>query len=420
MFRWRLAPDDMELTRRRVVAGGAAAVGGVLVGNALYDDHWLCPEPAAAAWAVDDAVTAGSYAYGYWGPPVLDDDAVYVTEGHGIVAGGSGVVARVDRGTGGVRWTVEREPAGVGTPNPTGGVVYVPTGRNELLALAAADGSVRWRVDAGVRPDDPGDSFALARPIVTDAGVVVQTFQGPTADAFDGDHAVAGVDAESGDVQWTRSLPARGRQVEVGDDDVLVAAEDGSLRRLDAATGTVRWHETLEATPKPVGSTAEASVLPLLDADGTLIGLDAADGTTAWTASLVPDESEYEQRVDPVPTVSVDDDVVVAGTPEGAVLAYALTSGDRRFRYEAGAPIAAVDVDAPSERAVAMDARGFVDVLDLDEGTRTARLATAPRNEGETCGYRVTGESRWLQYVTLEADEVYVAAHGVRRYSLAA
>lgn len=35
----------MELTRRRVVAGGAAAVGGVLVGTALSDDHWLCPEP---------------------------------------------------------------------------------------------------------------------------------------------------------------------------------------------------------------------------------------------------------------------------------------------------------------------------------------------------------------------------------------
>jgi outer membrane protein assembly factor BamB len=414
LFRWRLAPDDMELTRRRVVAGGAAAVGGVLVGNALYDDHWLCPEPAAAAWAVDDTVTAGSYAYGYWGPPVLDDDAVYVTEGHGIVAGGSGVVARVDRGTGGVRWTVEREPAGVGTPNPTGDVVYVPTGRNELLALAAAYGSVRWRVDAGVRPDDPGDSFALARPIVTDAGVVVQTFQGPTADAFDGDHAVAGVDAESGDLQWTRSLPARGRQVGVRD-DVVVAAEDGSVRRLDTATGDVRWRETLDAVPRPIGSSPRTSVLPLLDADGTLIGLDAANGTTAWTASLLPADSEYEEPVDPVPHAAVEGDVVVAGTPEGAVLAHALESGTRRFRYDADAPVVAVD--ASDGVVVAMDARGFVHVLDAVDGFRDARLATAPRDEGETCGYRITDRNRFLRYLTVD-DGVYVVARGMRRYPL--
>lgn len=411
----------MERTRRRVVAGGAAAVGGVLVGNALYDHHWLCPAPAEYAWDLEDvAAAAGSYGYGFWGPPVLDGDAVYVTEGHGIVAGGAGFVARADRDTGAVQWTVEREPAGVGTPTPADGVVYVPTGRNELLALAAEDGTVRWRVDAGVDASDAGDSFALAQPVVGDAGVVVQTFQGPTADAFDGDHAVGGVDAATGEVRWTRSLPARGRQVGVSDDDVLVAAEDGSVRRLDAATGDVRWREALDATPKPVGATAGTSMLPLLDADGTLIGLDAADGTTAWTASFVPDDAEYEQRLDPVPTVSVDGDVVVAGAPDGDVVAYGLESGDERFRYDAGAPIAAVGVDAASGVAVALDARGFVDVLDLGDGRRTARLATAPRDEGETCGYRVTEETRWLRYLTVAADAVFVAAHGMRRYDRSA
>lgn len=408
----------MEFTRRQLAAAGATAVGGALVGTALWDDHLLCPDPDAPVWDLDDAEALQSMHFGYWGPPVLADDAAYVTQGHGIVAGGSGVVARVDRETGAVRWTREREPAGVGTPNAVDDVVYVPTGQNELLALDAADGAVRWRVDAGVNERDTGESFALDQPIATDVGVVVQAFQGPTAEAFEGEHAVAGVDAGTGDVRWTRSLPARGRQVGVSDDDVVVTAEDGSVRRVDAATGDVRWRETLDATPKPVGSTAGTSLLPLLDADGTLIGLDAADGTTAWTASLVPDGSEYEQRIDPVPNVSVDGDVVVAGTPTGEIVAYDLPSGNRRFQYDAGAPAVAVDVETTDEHAVAMDARGFVHVLDVVDGFRSARIATASRDSGETCGYRVRETHRRVRYVTVDADATFVAAHGTARFAL--
>ena len=408
----------MEVTRRRIVAAGAAALGGALVGTALWDDHLLCPEPTEPTWSLDDAEALQSMHFGYWGPPVLAADAAYVTQGHGIVAGGSGVLARVDRESGAVRWTVDREPAGVGTPNAVDDVVYVPTGRNELLALDAADGAVRWRVDAGVDGTDAGDSFAMAQPVATDAGVVVQSFQGPTAEAFDGEHAVAGVDAATGEIAWTRSLGARGRPVGVGSAAVVVAAEGGSVRRLDATTGDVRWRIDVEGTPRPVEWIEAAGTLPLVTEDGTLVGVDVAEGTTTWTASLARTDRGFEETPTPIPSATVGGDVVVAATNAGTVVAHALQSGERRFRYAAGAPVTAVDVDPDEGVAVAMDARGFVHVLDVTDGSRTGRVPTAPRDSGETCGYRVREEHRRMRYVTVDADAAFVAAHGMARFAL--
>ena len=414
----RLAPNEMEFTRRQLAAAGATAVGGALVGSALWDAHLLCPDPATPAWDLDDAEALQSMHFGYWGPPVLAGDAAYVTQGHGIVAGGSGVLARVDRESGSVRWTVDREPAGFGTPNAVDDVVYAPTGQNELLALDAADGAVRWRVDAGVSETDTGESFALDQPVATDVGVVVQTFQGPTANAFDGEHAVAGVETATGEVAWTRSLPARARAVGAGGGDVLVAAEDGSVQRLDAATGDVRWRETVAGTPRPIRSRDASATLALVVDDDTVIGVDATEGSVAWRASVPPADQGLGETPTPVPNAVVGGGLVLAGRGDGSVVAHALQSGERRFRYDAGAPTFAVDVNPDEGVAVAMDARGFAHVLDVTDGSRTGRVATAPRDSGETCGYRVREAYRRMRYVTVDADGAFVAAHGVARFGL--
>ncbi|MFC6954505.1 PQQ-binding-like beta-propeller repeat protein [Halorubellus litoreus] len=411
----------MELSRRRLVAAaGATAVGGVVVGNALWDSDVLCPEPTAPTWDTTGTDAAGSgFPHGYWGPPVVDDDAVYVTRGYGIVAGGSGSVARVDRETAAVEWVVEREPAGVGMPAVADDVVYQPTGRNELLALAASDGDVRWRVDADGYDYDSGESFALDQPVPTDVGVVVQAFEGATASGFDGEHAVAGVDATDGTVRWTHSLPARARVVGVGDGDVVAVSEDGSVGRLDGRTGDAEWRLSLAAGVTDAARTVDDGVVTVLLDGHVLGGIDAEAGELAWRERIAPERVEGLDEDDPsVRSVAVADDLALAATAGGDVVAVDRGSGEERFRYDAGAPVLAADANATGGVAGALDARGFAHVLDLADGARTARLATAEENYGDTCGHRVREDflPRW--FLTLRDGSAYVASHGVRRYDL--
>jgi outer membrane protein assembly factor BamB len=426
----------MEFTRRQVAAAGATALGGAFAGDAFWQDELECPEPNDYAWEVD-AGDLGTTHMGNWGPPILGEDAVYVTEGHGIIAGGEGTVACVDRDSGAVRWTVNRDPAGFGTPNPVGDVVYVPTGQNELLAVGRSDGTVRWRVGAGGSyGGDSGDSYALAKPVATDSEVVVQAFQGSTAEAFEGEHAVAGVDATTGDVAWTHSFGARGRPVDVGNGDVVVVCEDGALRRLDAASGAVRWRASVDprpmpeesmatvvpvdATPGRIDSSVEDAPLLLLDEAGTLFGVDAADGTVAWSASLVPPGTESERSVPPVPNAAVGGDVVVAATNGGAIVGHDLHTGERRFQYRTTAPVIDVDVHPGEAVVVGFDERGIVHVLDVDDGLRADGIATAPTNYGDSCGWPVKWGYPETRYVAVAENAAYVSAHWVRRFALPA
>ncbi|WP_323675969.1 PQQ-binding-like beta-propeller repeat protein [Halorubellus sp. PRR65] len=414
----------MELSRRQLVAAaGGTAVGGVLVGNALWDDDLPCPEPDAYAWDAGDADELDGFPYDYWGPPVVDDDAVYVTRGHGITAGGSGTVARLDRETGGVSWVVDREPAGVGTPAVADGVVYVPTGRNELLALAASDGAVRWRVDADDHGYESGDSFALDEPVPTDEGVVVQAFEGATAAVFDGEHAVAGVDAADGTLRWTHSLPSRCRVVGVDDGDVVAASQDGSVGRLNGRTGDVEWRLSLAGGVTDVARSVEGGVMPVVLDGHVLGGLDVEAGELDWRERVAPEPRENTHGSGPDPAEGVQRmaasaDHAFAATASGDVVAVDRGSGERRWRYDAGAPAVAVTADAGREVVVALDARGFAHVLALDDGARTARLATAAENYGDTCGHRVREDHLPRWFVTLRDGSAYVASHGVRRYDL--
>jgi outer membrane protein assembly factor BamB len=104
---------------------------------------------------------------------------------------------------------------------------YVP-GRDELLALDARDGSVRWRVPvAGV----------AATPAVADGTVVAAGGTELVAVALDGT------------VRW-RS-PARGRRGSPAVADGVVYAPGDGLVALNLADGTERWVRPPAATPSP-------------------------------------------------------------------------------------------------------------------------------------------------------------------------
>jgi outer membrane protein assembly factor BamB len=69
----------------------------------------------------------------------------------------------------------------------------------------------------------------------------------------------------------------------VSGDEVLLAADDGTLRALDRATGEVRWsHASRGSTPFASSPTIASGTIYLGDARGILYALDAATGDERW------------------------------------------------------------------------------------------------------------------------------------------
>ncbi|WP_380676430.1 PQQ-binding-like beta-propeller repeat protein [Salinigranum sp. GCM10025319] len=94
-------------------------------------------------------------------PPAYADGTLYVGEWYPDAD--TGRLHAVDATDGSVTWTSETEPGGIGSPTVAGDTVYVNQGE-EFAAVAASDGSQRWRLETGARAGTPvvvGDTAYL-------------------------------------------------------------------------------------------------------------------------------------------------------------------------------------------------------------------------------------------------------------------
>jgi outer membrane protein assembly factor BamB len=146
--------------------------------------------------------------------PAVADGRVFVNSAEGLHA--------VDTGSGERLYTVPETGNEWGTPAISEGTVYVVATRredNELFAIDAADGSVRWRHRSSELGSDP--------PVLADGLVYV-----PDADG------VVALDSSAGTPVTT--LGGRGEPVaRVG--SVVYAVENGELYALDAEGEGVLW-----------------------------------------------------------------------------------------------------------------------------------------------------------------------------------
>ncbi|WP_205628377.1 PQQ-binding-like beta-propeller repeat protein [Haloprofundus marisrubri] len=162
--------------------------------------------------------------------PAVADDRVFVNSRDGLHA--------VDATDGSTLFTVGDAADEWGTPAVGGDTVYAMAyrdGADELLAIDAADGSVRWRKSAGAMRSVP--------PVVTPNAVYVGT-----------DAGVVAVDPTDG--RETLTLGGSGEPVaRVG--DVLYTVQRGTISALDAAgegelwsyeTEDVQVHDTVGQT----------------------------------------------------------------------------------------------------------------------------------------------------------------------------
>ncbi|MCS0639668.1 serine/threonine-protein kinase [Streptomyces sp. LP05-1] len=146
--------------------------------------------------------------------------------------------------------------------------------------LRAADGAVAWK------QPPTGDPAAAGLVPVVSGGLVHVRVPGKSA----GRARLEARDPDSGAVRWSADVSAYPRAVYAGD-AVLLVGTDGTVRRLDAATGRQRWAERL-AGPEaqwvtgPGGRvvyTATASA----DAGSTTVrAIDPASGTVTWQVRL--------------------------------------------------------------------------------------------------------------------------------------
>lgn len=125
------------------------------------------------------------------------------------------------------RWSYAEDAAIESAPLVTASHVVVAGRDRRLTALSRVDGAVQWRTPLGYYDD------VAVRPVETSEGIFVATASG------DG----VCVNAATGEVLWRRPMgaPVERQPVAAGRSSLLVAANDGSLRALDARDGTARW-----------------------------------------------------------------------------------------------------------------------------------------------------------------------------------
>lgn len=177
------------------------------------------------ALSADDGGILWEQSLGGSGPPVADDETIYLpggvtsaldvasgakrwttefddvsvrtcclADGTLVVAGkteAGGMLVGLDPGTGEKRWRTDARNQISAAPAYHDGTVYVPDEGNQVYAVDAETGDVRWQVAA--YGDYPGDRRGSA-PAVTGSTVVVPSGNGETT---------VGLDRETGDRRWT-------------------------------------------------------------------------------------------------------------------------------------------------------------------------------------------------------------------------
>jgi outer membrane protein assembly factor BamB len=126
-------------------------------------------------------------------------------------------------------------------------------------------------------------------------------------------------------------------------DAVYAASRDGSVTRLDAASGAVRWSEATERKLSG-GVGASAGTVAVATEEGEVIALEAASGKLRWRARV-----SSEVLAPP----AVGEGLVVVRSLDNRIFAFGEQDGKRRWVYQRAA--ASLIVRSPAGVAIAGD-----------------------------------------------------------------
>ena len=143
-----------------------------------------------------------------------------------------------------------------------------------------------------------------------------------------------------GQINWEfyTGISSRGMHATpvVSSDSVYIGDYAGYFYALNRKTGTVRW---LTKTGVAVGSSAllyknKIYVGVELDGpDGFLLALDAQNGQWLWTSSYAGNHPHSS------PALSIENELLLMGSNTGAMIAYDLNTGNKKWSFQTGSDI---------------------------------------------------------------------------------
>jgi outer membrane protein assembly factor BamB len=223
----------------------------------------------------------------------------------------------VDAATRKQLWRSRLTDVSIGGPTVDGSTVLVGTDDGCVTAVALETGHPEWSVDLG-------DS--VNTPIAAADGTA---FVAVSAGAREAPSLVAL--RESDHLQlWSAPLGTAGSSIgapTVADGIVFVAMNDGSVRAIDASTGSQRWAARLNIATSTGSPALWGDAVIVCDVRGQVYRLSAVTGHRVW---------DFAMNV-PVggPTAIVGGQVLV-GASNGDVSAIDLETGDRIWRQNVG------------------------------------------------------------------------------------
>ncbi|MCD6680337.1 MAG: outer membrane protein assembly factor BamB [Burkholderiaceae bacterium] len=183
----------------------------------------------------------------------------------------------------------------------------------------------------------------------------------------------------SASLGWSVSLGAGGVNFQpvLAGDSLWAAARDGTVARIDPATGAARWRVKLEE-PLIAGAGSDGGTVVVAGREGSLIALDGG-GNRRWS---VPTGAE----VVTVPSVALG--LVIVRTSDNRVSAFELDTGKRRWTFQRQSPplvlrqTSGIAIDASS--AYVGLPGGRLVALTLDSGAlRWEAAVSTPRGSNE-------------------------------------
>lgn len=320
--------------------------GGV-VGHA--PGHPALGAPLRSVWSAS-AGTGSAYRRRLVSPPVVAGDTAYAMDAHGRVTavetargrrrweldtrprrardgalGGGCAFAdgtlyvvtglaeamAVDPADGTLRWRVDLPAPARGAPTVSGGLLFVPTIENQLLALSTADGERRW--------------VYRAQPVTTlSLGLPAPAVEGDVVVAGFASGELAAIRANDGRLIWGETLTsARGggfsdiaaiSAMPVIDDGRVFAAGLGGITiALDLRSGRRLWEREVTASETPW---VAGDALFLMTTGGELVCFGRDDGRVRWIRPLGRYRNEARRRgpIEWGPPVLAGGRLLVAGS----------------------------------------------------------------------------------------------------------
>jgi outer membrane protein assembly factor BamB len=252
--------------------GGAASHAG---------GHMALGANLRQAWSASYG-TGTSFRRRVVGGPVASADRVFMGDADGFVSA-------FDIANGARRWRVDTRPENERGDGGGAGViiegdtVFVATGLSEVLALSAADGSVKWRVRVQA-PMRGAPSFANGRIFITTL-----------------DSSLVALSAEDGKVLWRYraqailTVPLGLPPPAISGETVVAGFPSGEILAFRANDGRVLWSDSLAAAGgtslADVGSVRAAPVITRNDVialgmGGIGLSIDLRAGRRIWEREL--------------------------------------------------------------------------------------------------------------------------------------